>query len=294
MKIQKFLLITLGALVFNISGMNSFLERPHQDRIAHCIEDIQSEERELTIKRYVFLGTLLTAGCYVSYKMFFSTPEIPKFSESDLIAMKACIEGLAASNKIAADVVRQNLLATTTIWSRSFNWIKTQTGSVLQLTAATGLFYALQSGIGPVGKYFTKFDGFVDKWLSAIFHEDSIAWYLESHVNFESMWQELEGYAFDQNSFADIWRLHIHQLEGVVGFMCLQSQNLGQKNTVSAQRAETIAKTIVEQATVAATNFEAVFAQKNNSSVSGLITEYQENINKSIEHFKFIEMFRAA
>ena len=302
----------LSLLFTNVSlyAAEIVLARPEKEHVAMGVARIKREENHIAIKRAAFLGCLVAGGCWVTYKLFWSSPTPPQFTDAELQEIK-----LRASENSSVLIRIEKFLiekfgksefgkplpptatapqSSDSALYRGYKWFKSQTGSVLQLTAATALFYAMQSGIGPVGKYFSRFDGFVDKWLSHIFHDDTLTWYLESHTNFDALLPELESYAVDQQAFEDIWSLFIQQLEGTVAFMYIQTETMEFQNKITSQRAEIIAQTVLEHVEQTATTLEHAFASGNAEAVIQAVQEYQEKLNKTIEHFKFIELFRSA
>lgn len=322
-KFTSFVLLSLLCSSSFIFAGEILLCRPEAEEITKSLAQIKREEQSIAIKRYAFFACLVGAGCYAGYKLFWQAPAVPQPNAATLdsvdakatqavalgqenktyicrIAEKLDID-LSNAQQAPVPVVPAPQPPATTpakpapgFLLSSYNWCKSQSGQILQLTAATALFYAFQSGMGPVGKYFNRFDGFVDKWLSHVFHDDTLAWYLESHTHFEQLLPELQTYADDSIAFADVWKLLIHELEGTLAFMQLQAESFEQKNSITAQRAVAIAQTIMQEAAWAATTLEQAFIAGNTETITTVVAEYQEKLKKSIEHFKFIELFKEA
>lgn len=185
------------------------------------------------------------------------------------------------------------------------HWLKktvyNQFQSIAVGVGAHMVFSGLNNALGPISKYITRLDGFVDRTVSGIFHKNSLNWFITDQANLVDLSNTLKRYAalvegrqvtinatqvgqepiviealsLDKRAealqdFVAYWKIFIQQIETVVAFMHYKS--LQTTNLVTGERMVAISTKI--QGLV--DDFALRCEEKAKQSENGIIVFYDE------------------
>lgn len=192
---------------------------------------------------------------------------------------------------------------------------------------AAVVFNFLNNGLGPISKYLNRFDGFLDRTVTSIFHKINLEWYVSKHGNLAQIFTMLELYAATLEGRAlqiqtnaltnvpitiqgtpqgslvrdaslkdvvDCWNLYIEHMEMIIGFIEYSSRIKSQTSILEGQRMQSIGKKIQ----LLTNSFAVSLQQKIQNLETAAILIYDELrelralIGQELSNFSVLESFK--
>lgn len=307
------------------------LHRIDRDHIELSKQSVKSTLRKSKLRQIVTVSGIGALIGFSAYKFLYGgnvlegkiVNDVGTLSSSDVHNIRVVLK--AAIDKL--DVSKPTLTWPFT-WAA---WLGQQAYSNAQLiligVASTVVFNGMNNFLGPISKYITRLDGFLDRTVANIFHKENLEWYIANHVDLVQVFNMLEYYAaiiegrsiqIPANSLTDVattvsgvlegsqnqkdalkdlvgyWNMYVQQLELVLGF--IEFKRASHHNPLEGERMKDIGNKIITLTNSFAECIEQKIADLGNNKKPLIVYEdlriLRAQIGQELSNFSVLESFK--
>lgn len=276
--------------IFSVFAENVSLVRLNGKTVEKYADTIAQELWRNTWYKRLTVIAGVCAAAYGSYHFFLKKPQIPAAAgvassiaiaqgqnvlqdakhkvtneelEKLILKLGKDLERLEFDHskvKVVADYLAEQKQINSGMSGTFKTWGKTTLNFVIRESAVAVIFSAV---VGAFGKYFRSVDSALDSALYKVFHPGTLQWYIATHTNIYTIFNDLEWHAYciehkrlpkkaaaegmqataevmlseEQvayhiEAFATTWSLCAREFESILGYMWMKAQQVG------AQKAE--------------------------------------------------------
>lgn len=139
--------------------------------------------------------------------------------------------------------------------------------------------------LNPLSRYFKKFDAAVNKAIDRMFHEQNLAWFLETHTTMPVLLDQIKSNTktYDHAMMVANWNLYSNQLTSVLGFMQYKASLIEKQSDENGKRARIIIESIISHVN------KSIDTVSSPETLSEIICHVYSSVERAFKDFEFTE-----